>query len=97
MPGMPHLSLRTKIFLAFVLLVGGGYLVSRLGLSSEGVPGEFSDARLQGALIAQDIMNISNQMSADLNKARTERSNSALRFRDAAYSSFSRISERTIC
>ena len=65
---MPHFSLRTKIFSVFVVLILGGYLLSRWGFSAEGVPGEFIAARMQGGLISQDIVNISNQMSTDLGR-----------------------------
>lgn len=52
--------------LTIVFLAGGGYwLSSFLGLTV-GIPGEFTNARLQGALIAQNIVNLSNQSVLDL-------------------------------
>lgn len=65
------MSRRTKritIFLVFVFIVGGGYALVRFLLNSGGVPKEFTDARLQGALIAQNIVNLSNQSVIDLSK-----------------------------
>ena len=63
------MSKRTKriaLALAVIFLAGGGYFLSRfLGLSF-GIPAEFTTARLQGALIAQNIVNLSNESVLDL-------------------------------
>jgi hypothetical protein len=59
---------RIIIFFVFVFIVGGGYVLVQFLLSSGGVPKEFTDARLQSALIAQDIVNLSNQSVIDLAK-----------------------------
>ncbi len=49
-----------------VFFSGGLYfLAGFLGLSG-GIPKEFTDARLQGALISQNIVNLSNQSVLDL-------------------------------
>ncbi len=64
---MFHLSRRIKIFIALIVVVLGGYIAnSQLGFSSNGVPHDFKEARLQGGIIAQDIVNISNHMSEQL-------------------------------
>jgi len=59
-------SRRTKIALIFLAVVGFGYVVVRLTQGSGGVPQDFTDARLQGAIIAQNIVNLSNQSTNDL-------------------------------
>ena len=62
------MSRKLKIFLGLVLIVVGGYAVgSRFGLSSSnGATDDFKDARAQGAVVAQDIVNLSNGLQADL-------------------------------
>jgi len=55
------------LLIVFVLLVGGGYAVVSFW-SGGGVPQAFTDARLKGALIAQNIVNLSNQSTLDLMK-----------------------------
>jgi hypothetical protein len=70
-----HFPRWAKISIAVVVVIVGGYLVSKLNLSSATVPADFSDARFQGALIAQDIVNLSNQVSSDLSKVQSLDSN----------------------
>lgn len=66
---MLNFSRRTKIFLGLgVLALGGFVAITLAGSSSEGVPQAFSDARLQGALIAQNIVVLSNESAQDLEK-----------------------------
>jgi len=65
---MRPLSRRTKIFFIFLVLIIVGYLSARFGRFSEAVPPDFKEARSQGAMIAQDIVNISNEVNADLEK-----------------------------
>lgn len=66
---MSKLSRKLRIFVALVIVVVVGYAAgSRLGFSANGIPAEFKDARTQGAIVAQDIVNISNGLSADLEK-----------------------------
>lgn len=58
---------RLKIFLAFFGIIVASYLFIQLTSSSGGeVPPEFSEARLRGALIAQQIVVFSNQSVEDL-------------------------------
>ena len=57
-----------KILVAFLVLVVGGYVASQIDGRSRDIPAAFSDARLQGALIAQGIVNLSNESVGDLEK-----------------------------
>lgn len=63
---MPHLSTRVKIIIIFVviLVLGSGLLVFFQAQSQ--VPTSFTTARMQGAIIAQNIVTLSNQSTADL-------------------------------
>jgi hypothetical protein len=64
------MSRKIKIFLALVVIVAGGYFAgSRLGLSSSnGATDDFKNARAEGAVVAQDIVNLSNGLQADLER-----------------------------
>lgn len=64
---MLHLSRHTKIFLGTVVVMIIGTLSLRF-LSSNAVPQDFIDARVQGAIIAQNIVGLSNQSVNDLEK-----------------------------
>jgi DNA repair ATPase RecN len=59
-------SRRTKYILAFVAVVLVGYGIVRLTQAGGGVPQNFTTARTQGAIIAQNIVNLSNQSTATL-------------------------------
>lgn len=61
-------SRRAKIFIAFVLIVVAGYALARFGLSSRGASVEFTDARAHGAVISQEIVNLSNEISGALGR-----------------------------
>ena len=63
---MFHFSPLTKTILAFLVVIAAGYGLFMFSKSQNQVPQDFTQARLQGALIAQDIVNISNQSTADL-------------------------------
>ena len=66
---MTGFSRKIKIFFILLGIVVIGYMAgSKLGFSANGVPAEFKSARFQGAIVAQDIVNISNQTSGDLEK-----------------------------
>lgn len=54
------------IFLTIIFLGGGGYWLSQFLGFATSVPKEFSDARVRGALIAQNIVNLSNESALDL-------------------------------
>lgn len=62
------MSSRVKIFIAFAVIVIAGYGASRLFSYSRSVPVEFQDARLRGALIAQNIVNLSNESATNIQK-----------------------------
>ncbi|HTY39711.1 MAG TPA: hypothetical protein VMC43_01300 [Candidatus Paceibacterota bacterium] len=63
------MSRRLRIFFILVGVVVVGYFVgSRLGFGSNGVSADFSDARAQGAVVGQDIVNLSNDMAKRLDK-----------------------------
>ncbi len=59
-------SRKTKIVLGFVAIVAIGYAVARFVQGSGAVPQSFVNARIQGAIIAQSIVNLSNQSTATL-------------------------------
>jgi dynactin complex subunit len=64
---MSTFSRRTKIIAAFIIIVAVGYGLVLLWQSQNGVPASFTAARLQGAIIAQTIVNDSNQSTDELN------------------------------
>lgn len=63
---LPAISRRTKVVLTFILLVVGGYVTSIWGRSFRDVPAGFKKARLESAMIAQNIVSLSNQLTVDL-------------------------------
>ena len=63
---MSTLSRRTKIIVAFVVIIAVGYGIALYWQSRNGVPASFTAARLQGAIIAQTIVNNSNESTAEL-------------------------------
>jgi len=62
------MSRKTVLLIVFILLVGGGYAAVRFLWGLGGVPQAFTDARLKGALISQNIVNLSNESTLDLVK-----------------------------
>ncbi len=73
---MFHFSRKAKIFIGFLIIVVGGYFASSLLWGSSAVPADFEDARLQGALIAENIIRLSSESANDLarvNKLEGER------------------------
>jgi hypothetical protein len=63
---MTKVSRRTKAIVAFIILVVAGYAIAVFWGSRNQVPVAFTDARLQGALIAENIVGISNSSTAEL-------------------------------
>lgn len=63
---MRKFSRRTKIIAAFVVIVALGYGLALFWRAENKVPADFTAARLQGAIIAQTIVNNSNQSTAEL-------------------------------
>jgi septal ring factor EnvC (AmiA/AmiB activator) len=64
---MLTLPRRVALIAGVSALVVAGYF-ARLGQSSDTVPQEFREARQQGSVIAQDIVNISNGIAQDLQR-----------------------------
>ncbi len=64
---MSTFSRRTKIIAAFIIIVAVGYGLVLFWQSQNGVPANFTVARTQGAIIAQTIVNDSNQSTDELN------------------------------
>ena len=64
---MSTFSRRTKIIAAFIIIVALGYGLALFWQAENGVPASFTAARLQGAIIAQTIVNNSNQSVDELN------------------------------
>jgi hypothetical protein len=64
---MHKFSRRTKIIAAFIILIAVGYGLALFWQSENKVPADFTAARLQGAIIAQTIVNTSNQSTDELN------------------------------
>ena len=64
---MSTFSRRTKIIAAFIIIVAVGYGLVLFWRAQNGVPANFTAARLQGAIIAQTIVNDSNQSTDGLN------------------------------
>ncbi len=64
-------SHKTKIILGFVAIVAIGYAVARFVQGSGTIPQSFVNARTQGAIIAQNIVNLSNQSTATLEQVNT--------------------------
>ena len=63
---MHKFSRRTKIITAFIILIAVGYGLVLFWRSENMVPADFTAARLQGAIIAQTIVNTSNQSTDEL-------------------------------
>ncbi|HUC02255.1 MAG TPA: hypothetical protein VMA75_05185 [Candidatus Paceibacterota bacterium] len=63
---MGKFSRRTKIIAAFVVIVAVGYGLALFFESENKVPADFTAARQQGAIIAQTIVNSSNQATQEL-------------------------------
>jgi len=61
------LSKTAVFFLAFLVLVVAGFFASKFKSAAE-VPPAFEQARMDGAVTAQDIVNLSNQLVTDLNE-----------------------------
>lgn len=64
-----HMSRRIKLLIVFAVVVVGGYVAANfISGSGGGVSEDFSDARLKGALIAQEIVALSGKSKADLDQ-----------------------------
>lgn len=65
---MLHFSRKTNISLAVLGFIAVGTLGSLLWARGNAIPKEFTDARLQGAIISQGIINLSSQSADNLTK-----------------------------
>ncbi len=63
---MPHLSHKTKIIIIFVVILVIGSGLFALFQAQSQVPQSFTAARTQGAIIAQNIVSLSDQSTANL-------------------------------
>lgn len=61
------MSRKNKLYIGFVAIVIVGYVTYKIILASaSGTPKDFSEARERGALISQDIVNLSNELGENL-------------------------------
>lgn len=61
------MSRKNKFYIGFVVIVIAGYAAYKIILASAfGTPKDFAEARERGALISQDIVNLSNDLSSNL-------------------------------
>jgi hypothetical protein len=65
---MFNLSRRTKTILAFLILIAAGYGFAMFWQGRNQVPKDFTDARREGAAIAENIVTLSIQSTSDLQK-----------------------------
>jgi DNA repair ATPase RecN len=65
---MLNFSRRTKVIAAFLIVIAIGYGIALYWEGRNKVPSDFTAARLQSAIIAQTIVNNSNQSTATLEK-----------------------------
>ncbi len=63
---MPNASRQTKIISIFLAFIAIGAVTAWFSSKKGGVPNDFTQAREQGALIAQNIVDLSNQSTNDL-------------------------------
>src|SRR5271154_5458342 len=65
-------SRRTKWIVVFILVIAVGYGLVVFWRSQNQVPEAFTSARSQGAIIAQNIVNLSNQSTAELQQVNAD-------------------------
>jgi hypothetical protein len=63
---MRKFSRRTQIIVGFIVIIAVGYGIAKFLEAQNGVPPSFTVARTQGAIIAQTIVNNSNQSTDEL-------------------------------
>ncbi len=64
---MPKFSRRTKLIALFVAIIIVAFgIVEFFKAESNSIPQDFTDARMQGAVISENIVNLSNQSTAQL-------------------------------
>lgn len=65
---MSRFSRRTKAVVAFIIIIVAGYAVAKFWQGQSAIPQDFTAARVQGAVISQSIVALSNQSTLDLEK-----------------------------
>lgn len=65
---MFRFSRKMKVIAAFIIIMAAGYGVLAFWSGKDPVPQDFTSARNQGATIAQNIVQLSNESTADLAK-----------------------------
>lgn len=65
---MPRISARAKWVIGFIVVIAAGYGLTLFFEAQNKIPQAFNDARSQGAIISQNIVNLSNQSTGDLQK-----------------------------
>jgi hypothetical protein len=68
---MPYLSRKMKVLSVFIAIILVGAITAWFSNRAAGVPQNFAQARQQGALIAQSIVNLSDQSANDLAEVNT--------------------------
>jgi hypothetical protein len=63
---MANLSRRAKIFIVFIAIIIVSAITAWFSSKKSGIPKDFTQAREQGALIAQNIVTLSDQSTQDL-------------------------------
>jgi hypothetical protein len=69
---MSKLSRRTKVVIAFIAVVVAGYAIALFWQSQNQIPVAFTNAQAQGAIIAQNIVTLSNQSNATLEQVNAD-------------------------
>ncbi len=69
---MSKLSRRTKVVIAFIAVVVAGYAIALFWQSRNQIPVAFTNAQAQGAIIAENIVTISNQSNATLEQVNAD-------------------------
>lgn len=69
---MPKLSRRTKWIVSFIVVIVAGYGLVLFWQSQNGIPIAFMNARTQSAVIAENIVNISNQSDQTLEQVNAD-------------------------
>src|ERR1700722_17418225 len=63
---------RTKAVIAFVIVIAAGYGLVLFWQSQNQIPVAFTNARSQGAIIAENIVTLSNQSNATLEQVNAD-------------------------
>src|SRR5579872_2187214 len=69
---MPKLSRRAKWIVSFIVVIVAGYGLVLFWQAQNQIPTAFTNARTQSAIIAENIVNISNQSNQTLEQVNTD-------------------------